>query len=108
MRSDAASHLTVQTAFSPPTTFTELEDLVARGHKVRSTKLTESFTLDDLSAREEDNVLMFVVKGGRVTVVQESTKLPEQGATLIYLAPPRATRSVAATSGAAPQSSPRS
>lgn len=108
VRSDAASHLTVQTAFSPPTTFTELEDLVARGHKVRSTKLTKSFTLDDLSAREEDNVLMFVVKGGRVTVVQESTKLPEQGATLIYLAPPRATRSVAATSGAAPQSSPRS
>ncbi|AQP46121.1 cation:proton antiporter [Tessaracoccus flavus] len=89
VRTEAASHLTARTCFDPSLNFDELEELVGRGHQVRSTRLTADFTYADLQARGDDSVMLFVVADGQVTIVDEDTQVPDKGVTAIYLAPPR-------------------
>lgn len=87
-RTEIASHLTVQTCFSPARTNAELKDLVAQGFRAKHTKLTEKFTLDDFrSMWGEQSVLLFVVDEGEVDVVREGAKLPSHGVSVIALVP---------------------
>ena len=85
-RRGTAAHLTAQVAFSPALTFEELDSRVEAGAVVKRTSLSEEYTLDDFHARYgEDAVVMFVVRGDRVEVVGEGTKLPQKDASLIAL-----------------------
>lgn len=90
-RTEAAGHLTVRTCFDPPRTNNELKELVAHGHIVKRTKLTQKFTLDDFRKRYgSETVLMFVLDDGDVSVVNGSTKVPQYGVSIIALVPAEA------------------
>lgn len=88
-RTRAASHLSARTCFQPPRTHEELTGLMDAGYTVRSTSLTEKFTLDDFRERRgADAVLMFTLIGGVVTVITPDSTVPQEGVTLISLVPP--------------------
>ncbi|WP_372736519.1 cation:proton antiporter [Nocardioides sp.] len=85
-RKGAAAHLTVRTAFQPPTTYDQLHDLVEGGAKVKRTTLTPAYTRDDFAARYgERAVVMFVIRDGEVELVGPDTKLPKESGQLIAL-----------------------
>ncbi len=89
LRTEAAPHLTVTTCFDPPRTNTELKQLVSDGFRIKHTKLTSKFTLDDFRERwGKDTVLMFVLNDGDVNVATGRTKVPQQDVSLIALVPP--------------------
>lgn len=97
-RTEAAAHLTVSTCFLPAQTNAELKALVAAGHIVKRTKLTEKFTLEDF--RElygPETVLMFVLNDGEVTVVDDRTRLPQRDVSIIALVPGEAAPARTAT-----------
>lgn len=85
-RRKAASHLSARAVFNPPRSHQEMDDLVATGMSVKRTRLTSEFTLDDLIERYgEETVLMFALKDGEVQVLNEDSKPPREGVTIIAL-----------------------
>ena len=87
-RSAAARHLTARPAFQPAVTHAEMEQLVAEGRVVKTTRLSQEFTLADFRARYAHPVMMFLIVGDEVTVVTESTEIPESDVTVIALVAP--------------------
>ncbi|MDO5736768.1 MAG: cation:proton antiporter [Propionibacteriaceae bacterium] len=89
LRTEAAPHLTATICFDPPRTNTELKQLVSEGFRIKRTKLTSKFTLDDFRQRwGKEMVLMFVLNDGDVAVANGRTKIPQQDVSIIALVPP--------------------
>lgn len=89
-RSQAASHLNARICFQPPSTHEELSRRMDARFVVRRTQLTAEFTLDDFRAHHgDDTVLLFLLQGRDVTVITPGMTVPQQGATLVALTPPR-------------------
>ncbi|WP_199849546.1 sodium:proton antiporter [Blastococcus sp. Marseille-P5729] len=83
-----ARHLTAPSLGSPALTFEELDHRTRRGMRVRSTKLTEAYTLDDFRSRYGDQATILLAKiGGRYVPVTDDTVLPRSGTTLISQVP---------------------
>lgn len=90
-RTQAAPHLSARPCFQPPRTHDEFHELIEAGFTMKTTRLTEEFTLDDFRARRGDKaVLMFTLDGGDVTVITPESTVPQDGVTLIALVPPEA------------------
>lgn len=64
---------------------------MAEGWTVRTTKLTEEYGFDDWRKDRPDSVLLCVIpaKGNLRFVAIDSKKVPEAGAKLIALSPPK-------------------
>lgn len=85
-----ARHLTATRIGSPALTFEELDERSRRGMRVRRTRLTEEFTLDDFLQRHGDEAVILLAKiGGRYVPVTDGTMLPTTGTTLIAQVPAR-------------------
>ncbi|WP_415233400.1 cation:proton antiporter [Pseudorhodobacter sp.] len=72
-------------------TYYAYEELMAEGWTVRTTKLTEEYGFDDWRKDRPDSVLLCVIpaKGNLRFVAIDSKKVPEAGAKLIALSPPK-------------------
>lgn len=88
-RAATMDRLSARAPFRPPLTHEQMEGLVHQGMTVRRTELTDSFTVEDYLERNPKAVLLFTHDGTRAAVITEDTTLPEQGVSLIALAPPR-------------------
>ncbi|GAB2796756.1 sodium:proton antiporter [Halomonas shantousis] len=74
--------------FDEDTTYARLSSLLAQGAKLRSTKLTESFSLEDYLALHQQRLLPLfgINRNGRIRVATAETPLaPKPGETLISL-----------------------
>lgn len=93
-RSAAALHLTDRPAFQPALTHDQMEQLVADGRVVKTTRLSEEFTLDDFRARYDDPVMLFLLRRDgdevkiEVEVVTERTEIPQFGVSVMALVAP--------------------
>ncbi|QWC84632.1 sodium:proton antiporter [Nocardioidaceae bacterium] len=85
-----AEHLSARTAFQPPSTFDELDELIEQGAVVKRTGLSREFTSRDFrDFYGDDAVVMFVVEDGVVTVVDQESELPHDTGALIALVVPK-------------------
>lgn len=82
-----ARHLTATRFGSPALTFDELDQRTRNGMRVRRTKLTDAFTLDDFFDRYDDPVVLLAKINGRYVPVTDATQLPTVGVTLIAQVP---------------------
>lgn len=99
-----ARHLSAARLGYPARTFEQLDERTRDGMRVRSTKLTAEFTLDDFLARYGDRaVILFARIDDRFVPVTDSTTLPRSGTTLIAQVPGgrEATAEAVRASGAA-------
>ena len=74
--------------FHHGTTYAELEDMLSRGGKLKKTKITEKFRLDDFQKfYSEDYIPMFIMSasGKEVRVITEETGEPDVGMTLVAM-----------------------
>ena len=87
-RKRAARHLTARTPFQPPMTHAELEAAAEAGMRLKRTRLTSEFTLEDFRATHgPDAVLMFLLRGKQLEVVTPGTTIPGSDVTVIALVP---------------------
>ncbi|WP_349408936.1 sodium:proton antiporter [Pseudalkalibacillus sp. SCS-8] len=79
-----------KTLFRKGATWEELNKRVECGHVIRKTKLTEKYTYKQyLSERNEDTILLYIVKSGKVSFYTDEKELnPEIGDLVVSLTPP--------------------
>lgn len=84
---DVLHHYRGFTLFDEKTTYAKLASLLASGAKLRSTKLTEGFTLSQLQEEHQGVLLLFAItpKGNLEAFVDKGTMKPLPGWTIISL-----------------------
>lgn len=87
-RKRTAGHLTARAPFQPAMTYADLEAAVEAGMKVKKTRLTEEFTLEDFrNTHGPEAVLMFLLRGKQLEVVTPGSSIPDSDVTVIALVP---------------------
>lgn len=93
-RRDTAGHLSARYAFVPQLSWTELDARMLSGMKVKRTRLSPEFTLDDFRARYgEDTVVLFAQPSpDTIEVARPHLKLPhDEGAVIAMVRDPSPT-----------------
>lgn len=85
-----ASHLTARVPFSPAATHEDITGRLREGWRLGQTRLTEAFPRAAFDAEHPGAIVMFALKGEKLEVVTASSRLPDEGISLIAMVPPDA------------------
>lgn len=88
-RKATALRFSARVPFDPPQSFEDMNRHSRAGMRIRSTKLTDKFTLVDFREMQPDAIGLFIHQDGVTSVITEETKVPQTGISLVAMVTPR-------------------